>query len=94
MPTYDYKCNDCGITFELFQPMSAEPIRNCPECNGSVKRLIGAGAGPIFKGSGFYQTDYKPGKKSNDVKNESAAKSETKPSEPSTKSENKPKENK
>jgi putative FmdB family regulatory protein len=59
MPTYDYKCLKCGHTFELFQPMSADPIEKCPECNGKVKRLIGMGAGPIFKGSGFYQTDYK-----------------------------------
>jgi putative FmdB family regulatory protein len=59
MPTYDYKCLECNNKFELFQPMSAEPIEVCPECNGKVKRLIGAGSGPIFKGSGFYQTDYK-----------------------------------
>lgn len=59
MPTYDYKCLECGHTFELFQSMTAEPVKICPECNGKVKRLIGAGAGPIFKGSGFYQTDYK-----------------------------------
>ena len=59
MPTYDYKCLKCGHKFELFQPMTAEPIEHCPECNGKVKRLIGAGAGPIFKGNGFYQTDYK-----------------------------------
>ncbi len=59
MPTYDYKCSECGYKFELFQTMSADPIDVCPKCNGKVKRLIGAGAGPIFKGSGFYQTDYK-----------------------------------
>lgn len=59
MPTYDYKCQECNYTFELFQPMTAEPVKHCPKCNGTVKRLIGTGAGPIFKGSGFYQTDYK-----------------------------------
>lgn len=59
MPTYDYKCSECGNLFEVFQTMSAEPIKTCPKCGGKVKRLIGAGAGPIFKGSGFYQTDYK-----------------------------------
>jgi putative FmdB family regulatory protein len=59
MPTYDYKCTECGYTFEMFQLMSAEPIKECPKCKGKVKRLIGAGAGPIFKGSGFYETDYK-----------------------------------
>jgi len=59
MPTYEYKCNKCGNLFEVFHPMNAEPVKKCPKCGGTVKRLIGAGAGPIFKGSGFYQTDYK-----------------------------------
>lgn len=59
MPTYDYKCLDCGYTFEYFQSITDEPLSVCPNCGGVVKRLIGAGAGPIFKGSGFYQTDYK-----------------------------------
>ncbi len=59
MPTYDYKCTACGYSFELFQSMSEEPIKECPQCKGLVKRLIGTGAGPIFKGTGFYQTDYK-----------------------------------
>jgi putative FmdB family regulatory protein len=62
MPTYEYKCIKCGNVFELFQAMSADPIKNCPKCNGPVKRLIGPGAGPIFKGTGFYQTDYKNSK--------------------------------
>jgi len=59
MPTYDYKCSDCNYSFEYFQPMSAEPLKECPQCKGNLKRIIGTGAGPIFKGSGFYQTDYK-----------------------------------
>src|SRR6478609_3601394 len=60
MPTYEYKCDACGHAFEAFQPMSAAPIRKCPSCGKSkVKRLIGAGAGLIFKGSGFYITDYR-----------------------------------
>ena len=63
MPTYDYKCLECENTFEVFQKITEDPITNCPKCNGKVKRLIGAGAGPIFKGSGFYQTDYKNGSK-------------------------------
>ena len=63
MPTYDYKCNECGYSFEFFQKMTDESLTECPECKGKVKRLIGAGAGIIFKGSGFYETDYK--KKSN-----------------------------
>ena len=59
MPTYDYECDDCGITFEEFQSIKAELIKKCPECGGSVRRLISAGAGVIFKGSGFYATDYR-----------------------------------
>jgi putative FmdB family regulatory protein len=59
MPTYEYKCTNCGHKFELFQTMTAKPVEKCPVCGGKVKRLIGAGAGPLFKGSGFYQTDYK-----------------------------------
>ena len=67
MPTYDYKCYNCNHTFEYFQPMSAAPLTECPECKGSLKRIIGAGSSPIFKGSGFYQTDYK-GKSQNSNK--------------------------
>ncbi len=59
MPTYDYRCTGCGYQLELFQAMSAEPLKICPQCKGGLKRLIGTGAGPIFKGTGFYQTDYK-----------------------------------
>ncbi len=59
MPTYDYECKKCGHVFELFQNITDEPIDSCPECKGKVRRIIGTGAGIIFKGSGFYQTDYK-----------------------------------
>jgi putative FmdB family regulatory protein len=59
MPTYEYECQKCGHTFEIFQMMTDEPRKRCPECRGKVKRLIGAGAGIIFKGSGFYETDYR-----------------------------------
>lgn len=59
MPTYEYKCLNCSYTFEVFQSMNDKLIDVCPKCGGKVKRLIGAGAGPIFKGKGFYQTDYK-----------------------------------
>jgi len=59
MPTYEYKCIDCGVVFEKFQSMLAEPLTECPECKGKVKRLLGSGAGIIFKGSGFYETDYR-----------------------------------
>jgi putative FmdB family regulatory protein len=59
MPTYDYECLECGYTFEMFQKINEEPLKNCPQCKGMLKRLIGAGCGLIFKGSGFYVTDYK-----------------------------------
>ena len=63
MPTYDYKCDACGATFEKFQSMSAEPIKKCPVCGkNKARRLIGTGAGLIFKGSGFYITDYRDSK--------------------------------
>ena len=63
MPTYDYKCQKCGHQFEVFQSMNDERLTDCPEegCGGKVKRLLGTGAGIIFKGSGFYETDYKRG---------------------------------
>lgn len=59
MPTYDYRCEKCGYEFEKFQGIKDAPVTECPECKGQVKRLIGTGAGIIFKGKGFYQTDYK-----------------------------------
>jgi len=60
MPTYDYICRACGHQFERFQPMTAPVKRKCPKCGKSrLERLIGSGAGIIFKGSGFYQTDYR-----------------------------------
>ena len=62
MPTYDYKCAQCGHDFEIFQSMSAEHIKKCPKCGGKVRRLVGGGSGLIFKGSGFYLTDYVKGK--------------------------------
>lgn len=60
MPTYDYRCEACGHEFEKFQSMTEKLIRKCPECGKlSLKRLFGTGGGIIFKGSGFYETDYK-----------------------------------
>jgi len=60
MPTYDYVCRNCDHEWELFQLIKANPIRKCPECGRlKAKRVIGPGAGIIFKGSGFYQTDYR-----------------------------------
>ena len=59
MPTYDYKCLSCNYEFEQFQLMTDKPLKKCPICGGKVERLIGTGAAIIFKGSGFYETDYR-----------------------------------
>lgn len=60
MPTYDYRCNACGHQFELFQSMNDKVKRTCPQCGKKeLERLIGTGAALLFKGSGFYQTDYR-----------------------------------
>lgn len=93
MPTYEYVCNKCGHEFEAFQSMKDEPLDTCPECHQrTVKRLIGGGAGLIFKGSGFYITDYKKpagggsegksGDSSSSKPESKPAKSETKPASP------------
>ena len=79
MPTYEYACSACGHRFEEFQSIKAKPIVKCPKCGlRRVKRLISAGAGFIFKGSGFYTTDYRSEKYKADAKSDSApAKTET-----------------
>ena len=60
MPTYDYQCQACGHNWELFQSMNDSPVKSCPKCKKrKAKRLLGMGAGIIFKGTGFYETDYK-----------------------------------
>jgi putative FmdB family regulatory protein len=60
MPTYDYACDACQHGFEAFEPITAEPQKKCPKCKKKkLRRLFGAGAGLVFKGSGFYQTDYR-----------------------------------
>ena len=64
MPTYNYYCSDCDTHFSYFQKMSEAPITKCENCGGKVKRIITGGTGLIFKGSGFYLTDYKNEKKS------------------------------
>ena len=79
MPTYDYECDACGHRFELYQSIMAEPETKCPECKKKkLRRLIGTGAAIVFKGSGFYQTDYR-----SDSYKKSAA-SDTKTSESSS----------
>ena len=59
MPTYEYECQKCGHRFEEFQSMKDPALVKCPKCKGKLKRLVGAGAGFLFKGSGFYITDYR-----------------------------------
>ena len=59
MPTYEYDCLKCGHVFEEFQGITDAPLTRCPKCRGKVRRRIGTGAGIIFKGSGFYATDYR-----------------------------------
>ncbi len=59
MPTYQYRCNECSHEFSEFQSITADPLSTCPECGGAVQRLISGGAGFLFKGEGFYVTDYR-----------------------------------
>jgi putative FmdB family regulatory protein len=90
MPTYDYVCKACGHEMEQFQSITAKPLRKCPDCGkATLKRLIGTGAAVIFKGSGFYETDYrsdgyhKAAKADTESKTES--KTDTKSDAPATK---------
>jgi len=79
MPTYEYKCDACGAEFERFQSITAEPVRKCPECKKrKVRRLISTGAGLIFKGSGFYITDYRDQSYADKAKADSGGGAETK----------------
>lgn len=78
MPTYDYACDACGHQFELFQSITEEPKRKCPECKKQkLRRLFGTGAAIMFKGSGFYQTDYRSEsyKKKAEAENKAASES-------------------
>jgi putative FmdB family regulatory protein len=79
MPTYDYKCSSCGDLFEEVQSMKAPLLTKCPKCgNNTLKRLIGGG-GVIFKGSGFYQTDYKSSGEKKETAPVTEKKTESKP---------------
>src|ERR1700677_4705800 len=81
MPTYDYECDACQHAFEEFQSMSDEHLKKCPKCGKKkLRRLLGAGAAIIFKGSGFYQTDYR-----SDPYKSSAKADEAKPAAPAEK---------
>ena len=73
MPTYEYECQKCGHHYELYQSIKDGPKRVCPKCRGRVKRLLGTGAGLIFKGSGFYITDYRKPSYAEGVKKDSPA---------------------
>jgi putative FmdB family regulatory protein len=74
MPTYEYECTNCGYSFEAFQKITDPPFKTCPKCNNKVRRLISSGAGIIFKGTGFYATDYrkKPESSATENKNQNA----------------------
>ncbi len=90
MPTYDYHCNNCDHEFELFQSMSAKVKKKCPACGKmTLERLIGTGAAVIFKGSGFYETDYRSKSYSTDKEADSKAVKESTESTPDTKTETK-----
>jgi putative FmdB family regulatory protein len=99
MPTYDYQCEGCGHEFELFQSISEDPQRKCPECKKlKLRRMFGTGAAVMFKGSGFYQTDYRSDsykkaaaadRTSGSDKSSSETKSESKSTEKKAKKESK-----
>ena len=72
MPTYEYRCLKCKKKFDKLQSMSEPALKTCIYCKGKVERLIGGGAGLIFKGTGFYETDYKKKSKSGSEKSESS----------------------
>lgn len=96
MPTYDYQCDACGHEFEHFQRISEDPLKKCPECKkNKLNRLFGTGAAIVFKGSGFYETDYrsdsykKGAKKAKDSKSEKSESKSDSSSKKDTKKESK-----
>lgn len=91
MPTYEYKCTACDHRLEKFQSMTDKPLRKCPECGKStLERLIGTGAAILFKGSGFYQTDYRSESYKKAAEAESKSSSAASASKASSASEKKP----
>lgn len=90
MPTYEYRCNSCGHEFELFQSMSASVKKKCPSCSKlALERLIGTGAALIFKGSGFYETDYRSKSYKSDQEADSKASTDSKESKSDSKAQTK-----
>jgi putative FmdB family regulatory protein len=90
MPTYEYKCTNCEHLFEKFQSITAPVLKKCPKCGkNTLKRLIGTGAGIIFKGSGFYQTDYRSDSYTQSAKKETPKKEEKTETKSETKTETK-----
>lgn len=73
MPTYPYRCKACGLEFEEFQAITDDPIDVCPKCGGETHRIISGGAGLIFKGSGFYITDYRKDSYKQDASKDSSS---------------------
>jgi len=81
MPTYDYKCKNCEEIYEYFQSMSDDALTECPDCKkDSLRRIISGGTGLIFKGSGYYLTDYKNKKDEKSVKKDTSSKKQDKKS--------------
>jgi len=96
MPTYEYECEKCGYHFEEFQSITKKPLKTCPkkECNGKVHRVISPGAGFIFKGSGFYTTDYRSDSYKKAAEAEKPASSVSKKSDTKTSADSKTTSNK
>ncbi|MDP3919930.1 MAG: zinc ribbon domain-containing protein [Candidatus Omnitrophota bacterium] len=81
MPTYDYECTKCGDTFEAFQQITADPLTTCKKCGKKLRRLIGGGGGILFKGSGFYETDYRSQSYKKGAEKDSGDKKPSKPTD-------------
>ena len=91
MPTYDYQCEACDYAFEEYQSITAKPIRKCPSCGQrKLVRLIGTGSGVIFKGSGFYQTDYRSAEYKKSAEAEKKTTEKSKPKDKSSKGQSSP----
>ncbi len=91
MPTYDYVCGSCGHEFEAFESIKADPQKQCPRCDtSSLRRKIGPGAAILFKGSGFYQTDYRSDSYKKAAKADSSASKPADSSSAAAKTESKP----